>query len=433
VFGTSGIRGIYGNGIDEALARKISVVFTEGKLVVGRDIRESGPSLLEAITQGALQVGAHVIDCGILPTPTLALATKKHGCRGIMITASHNPPEYNGLKLIEDGKEIDKTMETEVVRRYGGPMPQKQEGGGVFSDGEILCDHKELITELVDSQAINKKKPKVIVDCNGAAYAITPRLLSDLGCRVVSVNSSRHCFNRPSEPRVESLGYLPGLICASGADFAIAHDGDGDRCMVFDERGEMLPLDVQLAMMIEHELEGSKNKKVISTVESSLTIREVVERGGGSLEITRVGSTSVGDALEAKKAHFGGEPAGEYIYREGVHVPDAILAAAKFAEIFSRKGAFSRLKTRYPQNFIAREKFPAKDKHATMERIKGSIRVEGRTREDDGIRVDEDDGWFLIRASGTEPIVRLTMEYKTKEGLQDRKRMLESIIRRHLG
>jgi phosphoglucosamine mutase len=431
VFGTSGIRGIYGKDITEALALKVSAVFTEERLVVGRDIRESGPSLIRAVSEGALQCGADVIDCGIAPTPTLALATKKHGCRGIMVTASHNPPEYNGLKLVEGGKEISKAMEKEVVRKYGLPMPQKQEGGGVFSDGEIISDHKELVMGLVDREAISKKKPKIIVDCNGAASMITPFLLSDLGCRVISVNSSPHCFNRQSEPNEKNLSYLAGLIRGCGADFAIAHDGDGDRCMIIDEKGSMLPLDVQLAIMIGNEMRSGK--KIISTVEASLAIREVVEENGGRIDITPVGSTYVGDLMEEKQADFGGEPCGEYIYRKGVLVPDAVLAAAKFAEIFCRNGKFSEIRKKYPQNFMFREKFPARDKLAAMEKIKGGIRIEGRIRSDDGIRVDEEDGWFLVRASGTEPIIRLTMEYKTKEKLEKRKKELTLLVAKAAG
>jgi phosphoglucosamine mutase len=180
--------------------------------------------------------------------------------------------------------------------------------------------------------------------------------------------------------------------------------------------------------MIEHELSKSKNKKIVTTVEASLMIREVVEESGGKIEITPVGSTYVGDVLEKQNALFGGEPCGEYIYQKGVHVPDAPLAVAKFLEIFCENGKFSNLKKKYKQNFIARDKFPSKDKHAAMERMRKNINIDGKIRDDDGIRVDEEDGWFLIRASGTEPIVRLTIEYKTKKRLEDRKKELTEII-----
>jgi phosphoglucosamine mutase len=429
MFGTSGIRGIYGKEVTEELAGGVANVFAGKALAIGRDLRKSGMSLREAVAEGAMEAGADVIDCGIVPTPTVALATLRHGCRGIMITASHNPPEYNGLKLIEKGKEIGKGLEKEVQESYGSRKTAAGKGSRYF-DCDAVDAHKELVGKLVDGNLIRKKGPKVLVDCNGAACSITPQLLTDLGCRVTSINASHECFNRPSEPSKGNLGYLSGLIREAGADFAIAHDGDGDRCAILDDTGEMLPLDVQLAMMIEHELSLGKGKRIVSTVEASLTIRDVVGQNGGEIEITPVGSTYVGETLEAKDALFGGEPCGEYVYRDGVHVPDAVLAAAKFAEIFCMKGKFSELKKGYRQHFMAREKFPAEDKHAAMERIREAISIEGKIRDDDGIRIDEEDGWVLVRASGTEPIVRLTMEYTTAQKLEERKALFSDIIRK---
>jgi phosphoglucosamine mutase len=432
MFGTSGIRGIYGTDVTEGLALKIANIFATSPLAVGRDIRESGLPLLQAVSAGAVSAGADVMDMGIVPTPTVALA----GGRGIMITASHNPPEYNGLKLIENAKEIGKALETEIVAAYReSTFRMGSKPGRVSRDTGIIGRHKELISGMVDTQAIARKKPKVVVDCNGAAAVISPSLLTDLGCRVVGINCSLEKFARPSEPNEENLPHLGGIVKSSGADFAIAHDGDGDRCVVFDETGTMLPLDVQLAIMMEHELASSKDKKVVSTVEASLTIREVVEKAGGSIAITPVGSTFVAEELERSGALFGGEPCGEYVYSKGVHVPDAILAAAKFAEIFCVSGPFSRQKAHYPQNFMARERFKTKDRQAVMERIgKGveAMDVEGQRRTDDGVRLDEEDGWFLIRASGTEPIIRLTMEYKTKERLEKKQRELTEFIRHRL-
>ncbi len=427
MFGTSGIRGLYGTDVTEQLALRIGNVFAEKTLVIGRDLRKSGISLAKAVAAGAISAGSDVIDAGIVPTPTLAFAAKT---RGIMVTASHNPPEYNGLKLIEKGKEIGKDLEKTIQERFGRPL--KTGTPGHFSRKEIVDEHKQLILSMVDVSAIQKKRPKVIVDCNGSAAVLTPYMLSDIGCRVTSVNASLECFNRPSEPNENNLSYLAGLVRDAKADFAVGHDGDGDRCVIVDDTGAVLPFDVQLAIMIEHELSQSNNKRIVSTVEASLAVREVVEKTG-EIEITPVGSTYVGDMLEKKNALFGGEPCGEYIYQKGVHVPDAPLAVAKFAEIFCNKGKFSDLKKEYKQNFMAREKFPAKDKMKAVEAVKKSLDIEGKIRDDDGIRVDEEDGWFLVRASGTEPVVRLTMEYKTKEKLNKRKAELSALIKSSIG
>ncbi len=427
MFGTSGIRGIYGKDVTEELALKIGNVFADGELFIARDLRSSGIPLSLAVAAGALSAGSDVIDVGIAPTPTLALAARKS--RGIMVTASHNPPEYNGLKLVENGKEIGKGLERKVQKRYNGPL-RKGELGDFSHDNECVEEHKKLILSMVDSDSVRKKAPRVIADCNGAAAVITPYLLSELGCRVVSVNSSLECFNRPSEPNGENLKHLTALVKESGADFGVGHDGDGDRCVIIDDKGEVLPFDVQLAMMIEHELSKSANKKIVSTVEASLTIREVVEKAGGEIEITPVGSTYVGEAIEKSGALFGGEPCGEYVYRDGVHVPDAPMAVAKFAEIFCADGRFSDLRKKYKQNFMAREKFPAKDKRKTVEEFMNNISTSGKIRDDDGIRVDEDDGWFLVRASGTEPVVRLTMEYSKKEKLEKKRKEIKELLLR---
>ncbi len=436
MFGTSGIRGIYGKDITEDLAKRVANIFAKDKLVVARDIRASGPSLIAAICEGANAAGADIIDCGIIPTPTLGLATKKYNCRGIMITASHNPPEYNGLKLVENAVEINKEMEKIITRTYNEKKWKTSETKGlIHKDNSILDEHKTMILNMVDVKSISKTKPKIIVDPNGAGAAMTPSLLTDLGCQVTSINSTFEKFERESEPNEKNLFYLAKMVKATGADFGIAHDGDCDRCVIVDEQGTVLPLDVQLAMMIEHELRNSKNKKVVSTVEASLSVREAVDKMGGSIEITPVGSTIIAERIEQTGAYFGGEPCGEYVYSKSVHLPDAPLAAAKFAEIFSEFGKFSKLKAKYKQYFIAREKYSAKDKYETVDKVKNSIKetkINGKIRTDDGIRVDEEDGWFLVRASGTEPAVRLTIEYKSKERLETKKKQIQEMIVKNL-
>ncbi len=433
MFGTSGIRGLYGKEIDEKLAILISNVFADSDMAVGRDIRNTGIPLSYAVFSGVTSAGMDVIDMGIVPTPTLALATRLKGIKGIMITASHNPPEYNGLKFIDKGMEITKNAESVIEARYKRretTLASWNEVGRVITDNSYVAKHRQLIKKLV--KIPEGKRPKVVVDSNGAGAVITPSLLEKLGCRVISINNSLDRFSRPSEPNAKNLEHLSKIIIDNGADFGIAHDCDADRCVVLDEKGEVLPCDVQLSMMIEHELQRSSNKKIVSTVESSLLIRETVEKNGGQLIVTPVGSVFVGEALERENALFGGEPCGEYIYQKGVHVPDAVLAAAKFLEIYLEKGQFSKLKKNYKLNPIYRHKFPAKNRENSMDKIKSQIKTSGKINDKDGIRVDEGDGWFLIRPSGTEPIIRLTMEYQSKEKLESKKKELIDLIKKNL-
>jgi phosphoglucosamine mutase len=433
MFGTSGIRGLYGKEIDEELAMRVSNAFALMDIAVGRDIRKTGLPLSHAVFSGVTSSGYDAIDLGIVPTPTVALATKLKGIRGIMITASHNPPEYNGFKFIEEGREISRNIEEEIEKKYRSNemnLSTWDEVGRVITDNSYLAKHKEMIKKII--KIPEEKKPKVVVDSNGAGAVITPSLLEELGCEVISMNDSLDSFSRPSEPNRKNLEQLSKKIISKKADFGIGHDGDADRCVVLDEKGEMLPFDVQLSMMIEHELEKSSNKKIVSTIESSLLIRETVEKNGGKLVVTPVGSVYVGETLEREGAVFGGEPCGEYIYQKGVHVPDAILAVAKFLEIYLEKGQFSDLKKRYKTYPIHRDKFTAKNKEESMEKIKSQIKISGKISEKDGIRIDEEDGWVLIRPSGTEPVIRLTMEYKDKEKLEIKKKELVELIKKNL-
>lgn len=416
MFGTSGIRGIYGKDITPELALRVANAFAESDVCIGRDTRESGVPLAFACMGGVLSAGKDGVGLGIVPTPLVAFGAMKWECGGIMVTASHNPPEHNGLKLIRKGKEIGKDEEKRVVERYNEGMAYGG-GPGERRNEEIIPEYIEFAKGMVDGKLVWKRKPKVVVDCNGAGSTVTPYLLRELGCRVVSLNCGLEGFARGSEPNRENLAWLSAAVRACGADFGIGHDGDADRCAIVDERGELLNADVQLALMIESEL-ARKKGKVVSTVESSLLVKESVERAGGEFVLTPVGSTYVSDEMERKNAVFGGEPAGEYIYSEGVGVPDGVLAAAKFAEMFCSEGKFSALAAKFRPNPMVREKYAAADRKKAMGRVKDMLRLDGEISEGDGIRIDGDGYWVLVRASGTESIIRLTAEAKTKELLE---------------
>ncbi len=429
MFGTSGIRGLYGSEITPHLALSIANAFSYSNVVIGRDTRTTGPLLEKAAFAGITCSGSDAISVGIVPTPVLAYGTLKHKSNGIMITASHNPPEYNGFKLISAGKEITKPQEEKVLSNYesGIKLSSWDKTGRVVTDAELVDAYLEFITPLIDAEAIAKAAPRVVVDCNGAAYSITPKFLEQLGCKVTTINTQEEGFVRPSEPAEKNLSVLCAKVKEAGADLGLAHDGDGDRVALIDEAGNFVNMDVQLSLMILHELE-KKTGKIVSTVESSLIIKDAVEQGGGELVITPVGSTYVGDALEKEGAVFGGEPAGEYVYSEGVHVPDGVLGAAKFVEIFAKKGKISELAAKFKPYPMIREKYPAKDLKAAMNKILDSIDIEGEVSNIDGLRIDSEDYWLLIRPSGTEPIIRLTLEAKTKEKLAEIHKKAKKLI-----
>ncbi len=437
LFGTSGIRGLYGNDVTEKLAMKLANIFAEKDVIVARDTRTTGEALAFAVISGVLGKGKNAIYLGVVPTPTLALATQKYKCQGIMVTASHNPPEYNGLKLYENGKEITREIEKKLEQRYANEQMQLSEWGSVGKRivyDAAIAEHIQLIKENVDARLISAKKPKVVVDANGAGTVITANVLRELGCDVIEINAQLTGFARASEPNSENLKALAAKVRETHADLGVGHDGDADRAVVVDEKGEVLALDVQLAIMAENELSVAKKQKkkpvIVSTVEASLCVREAVETNGAEVLITPVGSLYVSEVLEREGAVFGGEPCGEYVFANGLSVPDGILTAAKFVEIFCKKGRLSELKKKYKTYPMIRDKFKCDNskKYEIVKTIANSVKITGKRIIDDGLRIDEDDGWFLIRASGTEPYVRLTIEYKTKEKLEQRKKELSEII-----
>lgn len=436
LFGTSGIRGLYGKEVNEELAMKIANLFAEKDVVVARDTRTTGESLAFASISGVLGKGRNATYLGVVPTPTLALATAKNKCRGIMITASHNPSEYNGIKLYENGREISRMMERELENRYAKEkmvFSAWNKIGKTKTDRSAILDHMELIKKSVAHSEIFAKKPKVVVDSNGAGTTITARILRELGCEVIEINAQINGFTRASEPNSENLKELGLKVLETRSKLGIGHDGDADRAVVVDETGEVLPLDVQLAIMCEHELKLSKSKKqknIVSTVEASLCVRAAVESMGAKISITPVGSLYVSEVLEKDGAVFGGEPCGEYIFSSGLNVPDGILTAAKFVEIFCKNGDISKLKQKYRTYPMIRDKIRCENskKYDIVQRIAKTVNIPGKKNKEDGLRIDEEDGWFLIRASGTEPFIRVTMEYEDREKLEKRRAELGKLI-----
>ena len=438
-FGTSGMRGKFGEEITAGLAIRLgqAVVTRKGmRVAVGRDSRATGPLLEQALISGILSAGGIALRAGIVPTPTLALAVRNHADFGVMITASHNPPEYNGFKLLGKEGEAGKEVEERIEKAVGKEMKVadwQNIGESVRLDG-VVREHMDLVLKLVDVPLIRRKAPKVVVDCgNGAACSIMPALLKEAGCKVVAVNAEPSGqFARGLEPNEENLAEAAKLVKAVGADLGIAHDGDADRAIAIDERGELLGLDAQLALICGEELAKRKGT-VVSTIEASLAVKEAVESNGGKLVVTKVGSLHVAREMRKLGAVFGGEPCGEYIFTGGVPMPDGMLAGLRLVELFCRKGKLSALKAKVKTYPIKRARFESKDKEAAMRKIAPEVRkaFKGKFFEEDGVRVDFEGGWVLVRASGTEPIVRITAEAKDERLLGGAYSKAEAIVKKY--
>ncbi len=240
LFGTSGIRGLYNSSITEELAIRTGNLFASKPVLIARDTRTTGESLAKSVISGVLSRGKDAIYLGIVPTPTLALATKKLKCNGIMLTASHNPPEYNGLKLFSNGREISREEEKLIEQEFEKnklTLAEWNKLGTLKQYTNALEDHKLLIKKLIDTSLIKKTKPKVVVDPNGAGVVITAKLLTELGCEVLTINDSLEGLTRNSEPNKENLSQLAQKVKETHSDLGIGQDGDADRAVVVDETG----------------------------------------------------------------------------------------------------------------------------------------------------------------------------------------------------
>lgn len=440
MFGTSGIRGVYGKDVSCELARKVgNAAACQGKLLVlARDTRSTSPILADCLASGTMSGGANVIDMGVAPTPLLAYVTMKKKCAGAMITASHNPPEYNGIKLFSEGTEYTRKQEAEVEALVkAGEKIVAWDSAGQKSDENPAPEYISFLLSKVDAAQIKKRKLRVLLDAgNAAAYSLAPALFKAAGCEVIDLNcDSPGNFRRNLEPKKETLSEAAKLVVEKKCDFGIGFDGDGDRAIAIDEKGNVLALDVQLAMFCSHFLSKEKAGKIITTVEASLCVRETVESLKGRLSITPVGSLHVAEEVERQKACFGGEPCGEYVYPFSTLCADGLLSALIVAQIYCEHGKLSGLAGKVKTYPIERRKYKCEDarKQKAMAAIASSLSFEAKLSKIDGLRYDFDDGWLLIRPSGTEPAIRLTCEFREKERLDEIVKSAEEAIKKATG
>jgi phosphoglucosamine mutase len=404
LFGTSGIRRIADRNLLEiALRTGLALGRMHRTVVVARDTRSSGSALKHALISGLLSAGSECYDAGLVPTPTLAFATR-HFDAGVMITASHNPPNYNGLKIFNpDGSSYVSGQQVELERMLAGPLPtaswqEIEEDCLTFQDA--VDEHVEHIMEQVSLP----KGLRVVVDCDcGAASVITPLLLRKMGCEVVSLNSHPSAFfPHDAEPTAENLVDLCA-VCRELNAVGIAHDGDADRMMAVDEKGRFIPGD-KLLILLARSLQA---KQVVTTVDASMVIEEV----GLTTVRTRVGDTYVSEALIAG-GDFGGEPSGAWVFPKNSLCPDGIYAAAALALIASCD-SLSALADGLPQYPIIRGSVPGDGLTMDIDSLKLKIQpIE--VSNIDGWKFTLDDGWVLVRPSGTEPKIRITAEAQTE-------------------
>ena len=396
LFGSSGIR----RRFDQVLldtALKVGSVLASGSshIIVGMDTRTTSPLLSHLVVSGILSNGGTAHIAGIVPTPTVAFNTRfvKAGC---MVTASHNPEEYNGLKLFNpDGSSFTQAQQTETeellkTRQY---TDWKHQGKEQIVDA--LTPHKNAIEDRLNLGS----EISVILDCgNGAGSVLTPLIFSETGIRAtcINCNPSGH-FARPSEPLKEYLGYVGGMVKKTGAHGAVVHDGDADRMMAFDNQGRYIDGD-HLLMLFAKYLNA---KRVVTTCDASMIIDEIAE-----VHRTPVGDAYVSEEL-MKWGDFGGEPSGAWVFPKISLCPDGPFAGALFCEIISEWDI--------AQEIDSMPSYPILRESLSLESAREIVTALGARSPTDGIRISSEDGWYMVRASGTEPKIRITAEGKDLE------------------
>ncbi|OGO06722.1 MAG: phosphoglucosamine mutase [Chloroflexi bacterium RBG_13_57_8] len=405
LFGSSGIRAVFNKDLlRTAFAVGMAVGKKYGDIAVARDTRTTGDAMKHAVISGLLASGARCRDAGIVPTPTLAYLTREFAA-GIMITASHNPPEYNGLKLFNpDGSSFGARQQAPLERAIASEPPETagwEDIKAVGSYDSAAARHIECIL----AHFKERLKIKVVVDAGGgAACGVTPLLLEKLGCEVIPLNCHpTGFFPRGIEPVEANLTELCRLVKKNGAALGIAHDGDADRLMAVDERGRYIPGD-KLLVVLARAMEA---KEVVTTLDASMAIDAM----GFSVRRTRIGDTWVSGEMK-KGGDFGGETSGAWIFPAISLCPDGIYAAALMAATASQN-RLSELADAIPA-------YPIKRGSADSEGIDKSCLESGlkalkpvSVSNTDGLKLDFKDGWLLVRPSGTEPKIRLTAEAKT--------------------
>lgn len=396
LFGSSGIRMQYGRSLlDLSLKAGSAIGAGIGKVVVGSDTRSTRYILTESLTAALLSSGTDVVSGGIAPTPSVAYAARTADA-GIMVTASHNPEDYNGLKVFNpDGSSFSHVQQQNIEESIEHQAWKGWDAVGNRMTADIVSLHRDAILSSVSLP----EDMMVVLDCGGGAGSVmTPGLLAEAGVAVVPLNcDTTPVFPRPSEPLFENLSYIPSIMKRSKASCGIAHDGDADRCVAFDNRGRFIAGE-HLLMLFARYLDL---KEVVTTVDASMSIEEVA-----TVRRTPVGDTYVSEAL-LSWGGLGGEPSGSWIFPWLSLCPDGIYAAALFCEI-SKEWDVAYEIDQMPTYPILRSSIPTPNGDA-------ALRLLGADVPTDGLRVEKEDGWYLIRASGTEPKLRITAEGTTNK------------------
>ncbi|XHH08184.1 MAG: phosphoglucosamine mutase [Candidatus Bathyarchaeia archaeon] len=430
LFGTNGVRGLANVELTPDMAVKVGLAigtfFGKKNLLLGYDARTSGPMLARAVISGLTATGCNVYFVGMGPTPSLQFAVKNHKMDGgVIITASHNPAEYNGIKVIwSDGIETSHEQEEQIEKIYF----ENKIAYAAWDKLGDMCELQGVNDEYIDAikthvnvEKIAQKHFHVVIDAaNSVGGLAAPALMRELGCKVTSINANIDGTfpGRQPEPRPESLGDLAATVKAIGADMGVAFDGDADRSIFVGENGEIYMGDKTFAIVLKQYLLKNKGATVVTPVSSSTLIKDTADAFGGKIEWTKVGSVTVSQKMKELNVKLGGEENGGIFYGPHQAVRDGAMTTSLLLEIMAETGKkLSELVAEQPQYFIEKGKIecPDEKKAALQQKIYEQVKNENVSTID-GVKIwFNDKSAILIRASGTEPVYRLYAEAKDKE------------------
>ena len=439
IFRAYDIRGIFNQELTADVATKIGMAFGtylegKGKVLLARDPRTSSVIIENAFASGLASTGCDVFTTGMVPIPTANFKTATGDFdAGAYITASHNPPEYNGIRF----RHADGT----------GYTSQNGEVKEIFLEGEFrLADWNKLgkVTHIDPEETLKEyfelllgkfnfdKKLKVAVDPgNGAASVAAPRLLGELGAEVLMINEELDGTfpGRPSEPNEKNLQELMKVVKESGADFGAGYDGDGDRVVFVDDQGRVVQNE-KIGIIISREILKKEKGTIIANMECSMIVEREIEKAGGKVERVRVGDVFVAEKIKETEALFAMETSAHYFTPEFYGFDDPLIVTLKLGEILSKSDrSLSSMADEIPSYPKTIKNFKCSDeiKFQVMEKIVERFKDKGYELDmTDGAKVIFKDGWALVRPSNTTPLIRASVEAETEDRLNELMSMVEA-------
>jgi phosphomannomutase len=450
VFKAYDVRGIYRLELDQNGARAIGRAFVEvfepKRIAVGHDMRVSSPSMAEAVIAGATQAGAEVLDLGLVGTEMVYFAVGELGLDGgVAVTASHNPKEYTGMKIVRGGAlpvggesglmEIRDRALADTAAPRGQTQGQTQgQTPGQVQKYDIWPAYVERVLSFVDASAIEPLK--VVIDtANGMAGVMLPPVLEHLPQLDVV-----RCFFEPDgtfpnhEPNPllpENREFIVRKTLDEGADFGVAFDGDADRCFFVDDSGEFVPGDFATALFARSLLAKEAGAKVIYDVRASWAVPETIERAGGVPLVNRVGHAFIKHRMRQEDAAFAGEVSGHYYFRGFSQADSGVVPFLLMLELISREGRkLSEILRPFRERYFITGELntPVPDVDAKLREIEGRFGSDGRVSHLDGVSVDADDWHMNVRPSNTEPLLRLNLEARTPELMEQKRDEVLAVI-----